>query len=1669
LSDPHYGDNPLTQLCNYHTYALYHLVHVRTLDSLRLSDEAVALAEATWLKKQMYYNMRIKLCKGATSNLLKKANEMAQQRVAAVDTLRRELSRLYKACQDEEDEHAADNGRGGIEAASERPLLSVETLRSRRDQVSSLLRVYHVQMGNLSSFLPQFGRALTKLSEELIQRMMAELDSGGNERLEDGLSAGSNSAAGGGGDAWVRSCIHFMHTHLASASLAKRFNLLPASASSSTVTSSAASSSSASPFSCPPLLRIRRVTKLHNRALRNRFEELLERKMEATMPDASAVVNLGAKPPKPDLHYAFIGAAALNSPAFSGHDVTPLLEGGNAALAHAVEFGFGRVDGEGGEASSNANLSPQQRRDAERQKPALVLSNSVLHADLPRLAALQRAQPSLFSARASASGPHYIPGGELIIAKVFLGNSVTRNAPGGTLPPDAGVAPLSAAAAAAAGGPASLLGPLVRPADFAAHVDSVVDEFAGELLLGSGGAANASSGSSGKLSKRGDDDADGSGGSEAAASSSSTGGAATAASPSASSNEATKLKRMHVFDPALVLAEYVVSFDYVMCPLGGGGPTATQQLSAEEQAAALLFGAPADIDPELLRLSGNFLGLREPLLDYTSLLARMERMDDESRRTLHTLQHSAMPKLTPRVDLQKALVEASPRLRALQFLRLSELHLKAPLSFSLEPLGSSLRTLILSFNSLSRWDGLGLEHLVQLERLDLSYNPIRKLAPGVLSGMRALLVLDLSFNALGSSSASKDLAVLSSEGGGLRELDLRGNPLLQAKAGRTLSGVLLKALPSLSRLNLAAIVQGALDEDDTEALSNPLNGLQPSFGLASDTTTSAACATTTGARDTKRKAGAASSSSSSRASSKDDADSASLTSCGGMTEGMLLQQCFLDRDAALAKLRKDGSQSAAASTAAASTAISGGPSRARSVYTRVRLGDFIAETDSGSRSSGSSSARTIPSALFDLVLEVELDHHRLTRMASPLLARMTNVRKLSLHDNALSNIEGLESLNKLEELSLEMNALTRIEGLSTLSALAKLDLGKNRLTSLDGGAPLSGVCHTLTQLSLEDNMLRSLAGIETLHALQELYVANNRLATLKDVLPYVKDLARLLILDLSGNPCALANAASSSMSEYRLSVVFALRRLKVLDGVSIDSAEANAAREAYAGRLTEEALSEHLGHSTFKNVDSLDLNSCKLRHLDALSAERFPNLRVLVLDNNHISDLSSLSPLPLLRVLRLNRNRIVAAPSFDKDKEREGLLTRGFLATCFPALEVLELGFNRIASIAALQLRGLNELRVLTLESNELTKVDGLNGLPALQQLVLSKNKIKRLEPNGRSFAGLNELRGLQLEENGLRSLAGLGTLPKLRALFLAYNRIGELSELEHLAPERCSLVLTEVTLRNNPLARKHLYRSALIRRLSTGAGGEPAPPSWSCVIDGKEVTSEERERADSMFAAGGMRALAGGSLGPNGEPLVASGGGMPNGAVYYYAAAAAPSRAAPPSLLVDKLPLQTKSFSLQWPGETHSAPLAHGFSHAQPSPSPPPLQPVLHSSPPPSFHAAFPGGGGGAGGLGLEVGGIGIAHAHNHPLSHLSLNMHHNLSAAAASSSSSSGMRGGRGSFVVPSSVSLLPLSASPSPPFGAMVSAPMQPQSGHWQPLSAGAAKPLHLQRASTFKSRK
>jgi hypothetical protein len=120
-----------------------------------------------------------------------------------------------------------------------------------------------------------------------------------------------------------------------------------------------------------------------------------------------------------------------------------------------------------------------------------------------------------------------------------------------------------------------------------------------------------------------------------------------------------------------------------------------------------------------------------------------------------------------------------------------------------------------------------------------------------------------------------------------------------------------------------------------------------------------------------------------------------------------------------------------------------------------------------------------------------------------------------------------------------------------------------------------------------------------------------------------------------------------------------------------------------------------------------------------------------------------------------------------------------------------------------------------------------------VRELVLDKNKIRHLDFG--AMKSLVNLRELRLEENGLKSLANLGPLPRLQSLHLGSNRITDIADMDKLVALPC---LLDCTLGNNPIARKQLYRATAIQKLASLR-----------ILDNKEITAEERDRVDVLFA----------------------------------------------------------------------------------------------------------------------------------------------------------------------------------------------------------------------------
>uniref|UniRef100_A0A8C7XE01 Leucine rich repeat containing 9 n=1 Tax=Oryzias sinensis TaxID=183150 RepID=A0A8C7XE01_9TELE len=412
------------------------------------------------------------------------------------------------------------------------------------------------------------------------------------------------------------------------------------------------------------------------------------------------------------------------------------------------------------------------------------------------------------------------------------------------------------------------------------------------------------------------------------------------------------------------------------------------------------------------------------------------------------------------------------------------------------------------------------------------------------------------------------------------------------------------------------------------------------------------------------------------------------------------------------------------------------------------------------------------------ITSLNLDDQRISKLNS--LSKLENLRWASFDDNNISRVDGIDCCLKLEELSLNNNCIATLKGLGKLRHLKKLSVDGNQLSGLE--ASVLKQLPDLIFLSVENNSITTLDGIQNVQCLLELYIGKNRISSSRDV-HYLKGLGNLIILDLYGN------ALTEKLESYRIFVIFHLTSLKALDGVAVDASECESAKSMFKGRLSTDMVVEKLGHSNYTEILYLTLHSCSIRMVDLSPAELFCNLCSINLDHNNLTSFSGLIHLPNLKALSLNYNHIesilpkhkIQAPLTNRQILHNRVHSSGYgqpspggstdhLEPLMGGLEVLHLSHNGISNMANLQLSRLTNLKSLFLQGNDISQVEGLEGLQHLRELVLDRNRIKALARN--SFTAQSELLELHLEYNRIRELNHLDPLVGLQKLFLGMNKL---------------------------------------------------------------------------------------------------------------------------------------------------------------------------------------------------------------------------------------------------------------------------------------------------------
>lgn len=166
-----------------------------------------------------------------------------------------------------------------------------------------------------------------------------------------------------------------------------------------------------------------------------------------------------------------------------------------------------------------------------------------------------------------------------------------------------------------------------------------------------------------------------------------------------------------------------------------------------------------------------------------------------------------------------------------------------------------------------------------------------------------------------------------------------------------------------------------------------------------------------------------------------------------------------------------------------------------------------------------------------------------------------------------------------------------------------------------------------------------------------------------------------------------------------------------------------------------ELQEEQLGSScSLTAIRSLDVSGLRIRDVGSvfIRGTPFASLAELVLDDNPISSLAPLAGLTALQVLKLSNSRLADADpsciSFAvpvQAIEQAASSAAVQLQPLLPNLQVLHIAGNGLTSLRPLQLQWLPGLRSLFVSGNELQRLDGLEGLGQLRELVADRNKIR--------------------------------------------------------------------------------------------------------------------------------------------------------------------------------------------------------------------------------------------------------------------------------------------------------------------------------------------------------
>ncbi|MGN0032687.1 MAG: leucine-rich repeat domain-containing protein [Candidatus Limimorpha sp.] len=266
-----------------------------------------------------------------------------------------------------------------------------------------------------------------------------------------------------------------------------------------------------------------------------------------------------------------------------------------------------------------------------------------------------------------------------------------------------------------------------------------------------------------------------------------------------------------------------------------------------------------------------------------------------------------------------------------------------------------------------------------------------------------------------------------------------------------------------------------------------------------------------------------------------------------------------------------------------------------------------------------------------------------------------------------------------------------------LTALERLNIESSKIVDL---SPLHGL-NNLKYLNLKNTKVISLAPLSELYKLQEINIENTPISDLSPL----HTLSELTLVRADNSKVDSEQVFNLRVAQPKVTVIYKTKELTEW-WYTLDSNWKDVFKQYVT--IDSEPKADQL-HAVI-NLEHIDIDSkIYIASLEPLA--EFDFLRVLIINENQITDLSSLSNMRLLKELEVSGNDISDLTPL----------------TDIQTLEILNIANTRVTDLSPLE--GKTKLRILNISNTTIKNIKALSNCTSLQEINISNTNVKTLAP----------------------------------------------------------------------------------------------------------------------------------------------------------------------------------------------------------------------------------------------------------------------------------------------------------------------------------------------------